>query len=307
MLNSSSWSFLLPVVWVTLIATVLSRFLNQSEAAVGLRQALGDRSALLAKLFSCSRCLCFWLSLVGAAAFADTFPGLVMYWGAGWLFSFRINRKLDQRSERVGEAPRERSCRVCCAPYKKGFLERFDAYFCSYACWFEYLKSRPSSLEGLVGPSGVPLPQEIYNMPWKDIDADEAQRLLASDSGYVYLDVRSVPEFDNGHPAGAYNIPLFHRDQTEMVPNRDFLRVAQIVFDHATRLIVGCQSGVRSRHAAEALSTAGFAEVYNLRGGFGGARDVQGQLVAKGWFESGFAVEYGADASRSYGELGVRV
>ena len=28
--------------------------------------------------------------------------------------------------------------------------------------------------------------------------------------GYVYLDVRSVPEFEAGHPRGAYNVPLLH-------------------------------------------------------------------------------------------------
>ena len=33
----------------------------------------------------------------------------------------------------------------------------------------------------------------------------EAARLIESE-GYVYIDVRSVPEFDHGHPAPAVNI-----------------------------------------------------------------------------------------------------
>ena len=30
--------------------------------------------------------------------------------------------------------------------------------------------------------------------------------------GYTYVDVRSIPEFEQGHPEGAVNVPLLHRD-----------------------------------------------------------------------------------------------
>ena len=51
----------------------------------------------------------------------------------------------------------------------------------------------------------------------------EAAELLQQ--GWVYLDVRSVPEFDQGHPAGALNIPLLHVQGGRMAPNADFQRV----------------------------------------------------------------------------------
>ena len=44
-------------------------------------------------------------------------------------------------------------------------------------------------------------------MAVKRISPEEARDLMDKE-GYVYLDVRSVPEFAAGHPTGAYNIPL---------------------------------------------------------------------------------------------------
>src|SRR4051812_2629198 len=51
-------------------------------------------------------------------------------------------------------------------------------------------------------------------------------------SGATYLDVRSVPEFEHGHPAGAFNVPLLHVDpQTgQMRPNPEFLTVVKANF-----------------------------------------------------------------------------
>ena len=55
---------------------------------------------------------------------------------------------------------------------------------------------------------------------------DEAARLVETES-YVYIDVRSVPEFDQGHPSPAVNIPLLHADEQtgQMTPNPDFVRL----------------------------------------------------------------------------------
>ena len=43
------------------------------------------------------------------------------------------------------------------------------------------------------------------------------------DGGYAYVDVRSVPEFEAGHPQGAVNIPLANMVPGGMVPNPAFL------------------------------------------------------------------------------------
>ena len=43
-----------------------------------------------------------------------------------------------------------------------------------------------------------------------EIDPKTAYARLESEPGSVYLDVRSVMEFDQGHPTGAWNIPILH-------------------------------------------------------------------------------------------------
>ena len=45
--------------------------------------------------------------------------------------------------------------------------------------------------------------------------------------GYAYLDVRSVPEFAQGHPAGAYNVPIIHMGPAGNQPNARFLEVIE--------------------------------------------------------------------------------
>ena len=63
-------------------------------------------------------------------------------------------------------------------------------------------------------------------METKRISPAEAKALL--DEGYVYVDVRSIPEFDAGHPRGAYNVPLNHQGPNGMQPNPDFLAVTGV-------------------------------------------------------------------------------
>ena len=88
-----------------------------------------------------------------------------------------------------------------------------------------------------------------------------------------------------------------------MVPNPDFLTVMQVHFDQDTPLLIGCQSGVRSVRAAEALVASGFTQVTNVTGGFGGVKDQMGTVVVKGWFEEGLPVDYGDPDERSYAAL----
>ena len=137
-------------------------------------------------------------------------------------------------------------------------------------------------------------------MSYKEINSTEAKELLDGDEDYIYIDVRSEPEFENGHPEGAINIPIAHRGQAGMVPNPDFLPVVQAHYERAAKLLLGCQMGGRSGRAAEALVAAGYSHVANVMGGYGGARDQMGNVVEKGWLELGLPVEYGAPEGRSY-------
>ena len=139
----------------------------------------------------------------------------------------------------------------------------------------------------------------------KDIDVRQA-RELQQNEGYTYVDVRSVPEFDGGHPAGARNVPLLHRDPAtgQMMPNPEFLAVMQANYGADTRLLIGCQMGGRSARAAQILASAGYTGVCNVMGGFGGAYDrATGQVVYAGWAGAGLPVETEAGPDARYEKL----
>src|ERR1700682_5955027 len=119
----------------------------------------------------------------------------------------------------------------------------------------------------------------------------QAHETLTRNPGAVYLDVRTEGEFAQGHPAGAINIPVvFIKGPGQMEPNPDFVAVAEKVLPKATKLVVGCMSGGRSHRACDMLQEAGYADLTNVRGGFGGARDVSGNVVVAGWRDAGLPV-----------------
>ncbi len=130
----------------------------------------------------------------------------------------------------------------------------------------------------------------------------EAQALM-NDADYCYLDVRSVQEFEGGHPQGAFNVPWLELTASGMVPNPVFLRVIEQHFAHEARLVVGCQAATRSEQAAEALVAAGFRDVIVQRAGMDGLRDSFGRTRAPGWRASGLPVAVEAEAGRSYAAL----
>ena len=114
-------------------------------------------------------------------------------------------------------------------------------------------------------------------------------------AGAVYLDVRTEAEFEAGHPAGARNVPVVFFDPAtrQPTPNADFVATVERTIPRTAKLLVGCQSGGRSARACELLAQAGFTDLTNVRGGFGGARDQSGRVVVPGWREAGLPVETG--------------
>ena len=126
---------------------------------------------------------------------------------------------------------------------------------------------------------------------------------LVKDEGYVYVDVRSIPEFDAGHAPGAYNIPLLHATPSGMRPNGEFMPVITAIFSKDSKLVVGCRSGNRSLRAAEALVSAGFEHVVDQRAGHGGTRDAFGQVQEAGWESAGLEVATEAHPDRTYEAL----
>ena len=136
----------------------------------------------------------------------------------------------------------------------------------------------------------------------KRVSPKEALSLMENE-GYVYIDVRSVPEFDAGHPEGAYNIPLMHMSAAGMQPNGDYLAVVSALFAPDTAIVVGCKAGGRSLRAAEMMLVAGFTNVVDQRAGFSGATSPFGQVMEEGWSQAQLPVTVQAVPERTWAAL----
>ncbi len=135
----------------------------------------------------------------------------------------------------------------------------------------------------------------------KRVTPPEAAELLKQ--GWRYLDVRSIPEFDQAHPDGAANVPLMHQQNGRMMPNPDFQRVVEANFPKDAKLVVGCKAGGRSLQAATLMESLGYTSLVDMRGGFSGERDRMGRVAVAGWGDSGLPVAGKAAPGNSYAEL----
>ena len=140
-------------------------------------------------------------------------------------------------------------------------------------------------------------------MPHQTITPDEAAKRLTEDPDAVYLDVRSQGEFAAGHPAGAISIPIAEPGPSGMAFNQEFLAVAEKVLPKGTTLFVGCLSGKRSETACQLLDQAGYTNVANVAGGFGGAKDMMGRVIQPGWSALGLPVSNDDGEGVSYASL----
>jgi rhodanese-related sulfurtransferase len=133
-------------------------------------------------------------------------------------------------------------------------------------------------------------------MPVKRVSPEMARDLMQKE-GYVYVDVRSIPEFEAGHPEGAYNVPLAHLQPQGMAANLEFLAVMQKNFPKDAKIVVGCKSGGRSLQAATQLLAVGYMDVVDQRAGFLGATE-------PGWAPKGLPTSNEAPPDRTYAGLG---
>lgn len=137
-------------------------------------------------------------------------------------------------------------------------------------------------------------------MSIKRVSPEEAQSLVEKD-GYVYVDVRSIPEFEAGHPRGAYNVPWKHMDAGGASDNDDFVAVMEAAFGKDAKIVLGCKSGGRSLAAAQTLVEEGFSQVVDQRAGFVGGMGPQGPEA--GWAPQGLPTSQVAETGRAYAAL----
>lgn len=71
------------------------------------------------------------------------------------------------------------------------------------------------------------------------------------DQNPIYIDVRTVSEYQAGHNPKARNIPLGQFSPSQIQEPKD------------KTIVVVCRSGARSSQAIEQLRSAGFTNVYN--------------------------------------------
>jgi molybdopterin/thiamine biosynthesis adenylyltransferase/rhodanese-related sulfurtransferase len=99
-----------------------------------------------------------------------------------------------------------------------------------------------------------------------EITVDELRALLDAAAPVTMLDVRETDEAAEGRIPGAVLVPRGHLEsRVEALVPRD------------ARVVVYCQSGVRSALAAQTLAQLGYSDVRSLAGGFGR------------WSDAGFA------------------
>ena len=87
-------------------------------------------------------------------------------------------------------------------------------------------------------------------------DAAEAASLHQAGAFKVLLDVRSTSEWNTGHLPNATFIPLLHQSKD----------TSRIIGCEDCAIAVYCQSGYRSKKAAEVLENEGFTNVYDVLG-----------------------------------------
>lgn len=93
----------------------------------------------------------------------------------------------------------------------------------------------------------------------KELSQDEWQKKAQNDDKAVLLDVRTEEEVDEGFIPNSKNIDIYKGQ--EFVDEVDKL-------DRDKHYYIYCRSGKRSSQACTLLDQMGFAETYNLAGGF---------------------------------------
>jgi rhodanese-related sulfurtransferase len=88
-----------------------------------------------------------------------------------------------------------------------------------------------------------------------DISIQEARELIEEKNKLVLLDVRTIPEYNEGHLENAINIPV-----QELADRLDEL-------NKNDEILVYCRTGNRSSTAVDILNNAGLTKIYHMHEG----------------------------------------
>lgn len=122
------------------------------------------------------------------------------------------------------------------------------------------MKALRTSLADLLAPVLSPLTGCASGSPadagFRRVSASEAQEIMASEEGYVILDVRTPGEYGSGHIPGAVNVPneTIGPEAPAALPDKGQL------------ILVYCRSGNRSVQAARKLARLGYTNVVDFGG-----------------------------------------
>lgn len=89
-----------------------------------------------------------------------------------------------------------------------------------------------------------------------NITAEEAKKLMDSESGYVILDVRTEQEYAQGHIPDAILIPDYEISE----------KAESVLTDKDQLILVYCRSGRRSKNAAAQLEEMGYTRIREFGG-----------------------------------------
>lgn len=102
---------------------------------------------------------------------------------------------------------------------------------------------------------------------YRQVSADEAEKMMERETGYIIVDVRTQREYDEGHIPKAVCIPneTIDREPPALLPDKE------------QEIFVYCRSGRRSKEAAQKLAGMGYTNVVE----FGGIRDWHGEITTE--------------------------
>ena len=102
------------------------------------------------------------------------------------------------------------------------------------------------------------------NSDYRQIDMEEAEKIMKEEKDYIILDVRTPEEYEEVHIPHAINIP------NETISTKE---ISELPYKEQL-ILVYCRSGNRSKQAAGKLSKLGYSNIVE----FGGIIDWKGEI-----------------------------